>query len=139
MAYDSERLDAIFARTDGQCHLCRKKLVRKNYGNVNSRGAWEVEHSKPRSMGGTDHLNNLYAACVPCNRSKGNASTQSARSVYGFKAAPHSKVQKTKNGIVGAGAAGGIAWFLAPPQIKIPAMLVSMAFGALLGSNSEPE
>ena len=31
----------------------------------------EVEHSVPRRRR-NDHLNNLYAACVSCNRSKGS-------------------------------------------------------------------
>lgn len=139
MTYNQIKLDAIFGRTDGQCHICRKRLARKNYGDVGLRGAWEVEHSNPRSKGGTDHGNNLYAACIPCNRSKGNSSTRNARSKNGYINAPYSKVTKSKNACVGAGAGIGLAWLLVPPHIKIPAMVISAALGGYLGSKSEPE
>jgi len=137
MKVDTEKLDAIYKRTDGQCHICRKRLARKNYGKVGSRGAWEIEHSKPRSKGGTDHGNNLYAACISCNRSKGNSSNYTARSKNGYKAAPYSQVQKKKNAWIGAGAGGGLALLLCPPQIRIPAMIVCAALGGHLGKNSE--
>lgn len=139
MVFDQGKLDAIFGRTDGQCHICRRKLSRKNYGNVGSRGAWEVEHSKPRSKGGTDHRNNLYAACVSCNRSKGNSSTYTARAKNGFRTAPYSRVQKSQNAWFGAGTGVGLAWLLSPPQIKIPAMIIGAAIGGLVGERSEPE
>jgi 5-methylcytosine-specific restriction endonuclease McrA len=35
------------------------------------RGVWEVEHSVARAKCGSNHGNNLYAACITCNRSKG--------------------------------------------------------------------
>ena len=108
MSFDKEKLDKVFKRTDGHCHICRKRLVRKNYGKVSGRGIWEVEHSNPRSKGGTDRLNNLYAACVSCNRSKGNSATRSARANNGFKAAPLSRKAKAKNAAL-AGTGGAIA------------------------------
>ena len=139
MAFEFDRLDSIFERTDGHCHICRNKLVRKNYGPVKAHGAWEVDHSRPHSKGETDHLNNLYASCVSCNRSKGNSSTRSARSRNGYKGAPYSQSQKQKNVVVGAGIFGSIVWLCAPPQIKLPAALLGAAFGRWVGSNSEPE
>ena len=38
MAFDQQRQDAIFKKTDGRCHICRKRLARKNYGAVGARG-----------------------------------------------------------------------------------------------------
>lgn len=139
MGFDTGKLDAIYGRTDGQCHICRKRLARKNYGKLGSRGAWEVEHSKPRSKGGTGHANNLYAACIPCNRSKGNASTRSARLKNGNKAAPYSSARKRKNACVGAGTVGSIAYLLVPPQIKILALCVGFVAGGVAGHKREPE
>ncbi len=72
MTYSDERLTRIFHKTDGWCEYCGKKLAWSNYGNPNGRGGWEVDHSIPLSKGGTDHLNNLVPACIPCNREKGN-------------------------------------------------------------------
>ena len=96
----SDRLNRIFSRTGGQCHICRKQLCFGNYGAIGKRGAWEIEHSRPRSRGGTDHLNNLYAACISCNRSKGNGTTASARGGNGYRAAPLSKQNSScKSGI----------------------------------------
>ena len=54
MSFDFERREQIFGKTDGDCHICGKKLAWSNYGIVGARAAWEVEHSVPRSAGGTD-------------------------------------------------------------------------------------
>jgi len=70
MQFDDELLNQIFEKTDGHCYHCGKKLAWQNYGNSNGKGGWEVDHSIPVSKGGTDHLNNLFPSCVPCNRSK---------------------------------------------------------------------
>jgi len=139
MSVDTEKLETIYKRTDGQCHLCRKRLARKNYGKPGSRGAWEVEHSKPQSKGGTDHGNSLYAACISCNRSKGNSSTRSARSKNGYKAAPFSPSQKKKNSLIGAGSGAMLAWALCPPHIKIVGMVLGAILGAHVGKAHEPD
>jgi len=68
MPYSEDELDRIFSRTRGKCHLCHGQLARSNYAREGERGAWEVEHSVPRSRGGTDHLNNLFASHIECNR-----------------------------------------------------------------------
>src|ERR1700755_2796787 len=94
MAYDYETLRRIFDRTDGDCHLCCRRLSFSNYADHGSRGAWEVEHSVPVSQGGTDHLNNLYAAHISCNRSKAAQSSRKARSQYGRKRAPYCREKK---------------------------------------------
>src|SRR6266481_309133 len=70
VAYMREQLRRIYDKTNGSCHLCGKKLAFTNYGEVGARAAWEVEHSIPLANGGTHHGNNLFASCVPCNRSK---------------------------------------------------------------------
>ena len=31
---------------------------------------WEIDHSKPQSKGGSDHLNNLQPLCTKANRQK---------------------------------------------------------------------
>ena len=89
--YSNDQLNSIFDRTDGQCHICRDKLKWKNYGIIGELGSWEVDHSNPKANGGTDRMNNLYAACIPCNRSKGSKSTRSQRRKYGYTAAPESR------------------------------------------------
>ncbi len=139
MAFTNEKLNLIFDRTDGCCHICRKKLNFQNYGMFGKQGDWEVEHSKPKSKGGTNHRNNLYAACISCNRSKNNSSTRSARIKHGYKGAPFSRNKRIENSVAGAGTLGTIAWFLAPPHLKVAAVLVSVAAGGLIGYNSEPE
>ena len=35
-------------------------------------GVWEVDHIKPKSIGGKNDINNLQIMCPPCNRKKGN-------------------------------------------------------------------
>jgi hypothetical protein len=52
MAYTDERLNRIYDRTNGYCHICHKKLSFVNYAQYGWRGAWEVDHSKPKAKGG---------------------------------------------------------------------------------------
>ena len=81
MKYSDERLWRIFEKTDGYCYHCGKKLAWSNYGNTDGRAGWEVDHSVPKSKGGTYHLNNLVPSCIPCNRDKGNLSSKQYRAI----------------------------------------------------------
>lgn len=42
-----------------------------SYGK-NSEKGWEIDHSKPKKRGGTDHLNNLRPLQTNANRKKGD-------------------------------------------------------------------
>lgn len=42
-----------------------------SYGKPTEKG-WEIDHSKPQSKGGTDHLNNLRPLKTSENRKKGD-------------------------------------------------------------------
>ena len=129
MAFSKEQLRKIYDRTYGYCHICKKKLSFSNYGYYGLKGAWEVEHSNPKSKGGTDRLNNLYASCISCNRSKNNKSTRSARAQYGRTKAPLSKEKRTevrKNNSITGGVLGGIIGSVAGP--------IGTALGASIGA-----
>ena len=138
MAFTDQQLNDIYDRTFGRCHICRKKLAWKNYGVARAWAAWEVEQSRPRARGGTDHRNNLYAACIPCNRSKGRGSTTSARGAHGYTRAPLSRTKRREvrrsNAVDGAvvGAALGL---LGGPGIA----LLGAALGAKVGYEQNPD
>ena len=70
MGFDSKTINYVYEKTDGYCNYCGKKLSFKNYGKPGNRGAWEIDHSKPKSKGGTNYRRNLIPACVACNRDK---------------------------------------------------------------------
>ncbi len=139
MAYTDETLSAIYDRTSGYCHICGKKLAFTNYGKPGARGAWEVEHSVARANGGTDRLNNLYAACIPCNREKRDGSTRTARAHNGRTRAPLSRERrgaaKTRNALAG-GAAGAILGgrFFGPAGALIGGLI-----GAAVGKSAKVE
>ena len=77
------KLQRIYRRTDGFCHLCHKKLSYSNYSVIRgSRGAWSIEYSKPKVKGVSDHINNLFPACISCNEDKGTKSTKVAGLKY---------------------------------------------------------
>lgn len=56
----------VLTKADGRCHLCGTRL---------SLNSMEMEHSRPKSLGGTNHMNNLMPSCRSCNREKGNRLT----------------------------------------------------------------
>lgn len=138
MAYQMQDLIKILKRTDGRCHLCREELHINDYGRQDLDMGWEVDHSRPQSKGGTDHLNNLFPACISCNRSKGNASNRREREKHGYRNPPYSSKQKTRNALTG-GTVGALATFLVPPQFRLLAFIASSAAGALIGYLNEPE
>lgn len=128
----------IYNRTTGYCHICGKKLAFENYGAFGLKGAWEIEHSNPKSKGGTNRLNNLYPSCISCNRCKNKNSTRSARSKYGRTKAPLSKIArketKKNNSIVG-GILGGLVGSIFGPVGTI----TGSAIGASIGYNKNPD
>jgi 5-methylcytosine-specific restriction endonuclease McrA len=133
--FDDEQKLKVYEKTDGCCHLCHKKIAKKNYGVISARGAWEIDHSKPVSKNGSNHMNNYQPACIPCNRSKGNSSTQSARLRHGVTALPKSKQQKVeirKRKVLGSAGAGAIVGMRFGPIGGI----VGAVAGALIGSHS---
>jgi 5-methylcytosine-specific restriction endonuclease McrA len=138
MTYSGDELRAIYDRTSGYCHLCHKKLSFNNYGKAGSHAPWEVEHSKPKANGGTNSLNNLYAACISCNRSKGASSTATARSKNGKSRAPLSvakrKNEKLKNAIAGGTLGGIIGSIFGPAGLFLGALA-----GSHLGHRSNPD
>jgi len=79
VAYSNEVLSYIYDKNDGYCTYCSKKLAFRNYGRPDERQAWEVDHSVPKSRGGTDYLRNLVPACIDCNRQKGTRLGKSVR------------------------------------------------------------
>jgi len=138
MGYSEERLNDIFDRTDGRCHLCHNKLTFNSYGQLSLRGAWEIEHSNPRARGGTNRLNNLYAACIVCNRSKGAGSTKTARARNEKTKAPMSASKrenaKQKNTAIGA-IIGGALGSLAGKKEAVTGAII----GAFIGHAQDPE
>ncbi len=126
--------DKVLEKTDRCCHICHKKLAKKNYGVVVMRGAWEVDHSIPISKGGSNHLNNLFPACIPCNRKKGNSSNAVARKPHGLLVAPMSKKAKEskrkKSILTGLVVGAGFGTAFGPIGT-----LVGAGIGALVGSD----
>ena len=136
MKFTSQQLAAIYRRTSGYCHLCHKKLARRNYGRPGARGAWEVEHSIPQSIGGTHHSNNLYPACCSCNRQKGCVSTRTTRRWNHKTKAPLSverrKIAKTENTFLGAVGGGLAGLLLGGPVLGVIGALTGGSVGKSL-------
>lgn len=139
MAFEAESLDRIFSRTSGYCHICHKKLCRKNYGKHGARGAWEVEHSVPQSKGGTDRFSNLYAAHIRCNRQKSDYSTRTARAWNGRTRAPLSQERRDnatrENTFWGAIAVGFAGLCLGGPVLGLAGLFA----GGHLGRSLNPD
>lgn len=82
MAYSDDELNYIYDKTGGYRYHCGKRLAFTNYGSYGTRAAWEVDHSRSKSNGGTDYLRNLVPSCIPCNRSKGTLHSRQFRSFF---------------------------------------------------------
>ncbi len=138
MIFTRSQLRRIYDRSTGYCHICHKKLAFSNYGACGSRGAWEVEHSRPHAKGGTDRLTNLYAACISCNRSKGKHVTRTARAKHGKTRAPLSakkrKSTRAENAVL-AGLAGAAIGAIFGPAGAV----AGAAVGAHLGHKKNPD
>lgn len=138
MKYTEEQLDCIYSRTSGYCHICHKKLSRRNYAKYGERGAWEVDHSKARVNGGADHTNNYFAACIGCNRQKCDSTTATARQWNGKQRAPLSrerrKEAKFKNGVAGAFLGGLCGAVLGPGGAVVGSII-----GACVGGGQNPD
>jgi HNH endonuclease len=138
MAFTKKELRKIYDRANGKCHICHKKLAFTNYGLMYLKGAWEVEHSNPKSLGGTNRLNNLYPACISCNRSKNNKSTRYARAKHGKTRAPLSKDKRKiakRDGAITGGIIGGLIGSIGGPW----GVAVGATIGAKLGHDKDPD
>lgn len=60
--------DKLLFRSDYKCEYCHRVLLNAAWPE-----SWQIEHIKPRSNGGTDHINNLAVACPRCNLNKREA------------------------------------------------------------------
>lgn len=135
---DSKRRKQIYSKTDGYCHLCHKKLLLKNYSISGVKGGWQVEHSRAKANGGTDHLNNLFAACISCNLTKGTKRSKTIRSRNGVTRAPYSKAKKESIKVTNTltGAATG---FIAGSPFGPFGMAIGGAIGAMIGNSNSPK
>jgi hypothetical protein len=88
VAYGNDVLNFLYDKTSGRCHLCRRRVAFRNYGQVGTRGCWEVDHANARARGGSNHMRNLLPACIGCNRSKQHRTTRSVRRAFGYSNAP---------------------------------------------------
>ncbi len=138
MAFSGDWLNDIYDRTSGYCHLCHKKLAFQNYNKRGQRGAWHVEHSNARARGGTDRLNNLYAACIDCNLVKGTLTTKTVRSWKGKSRAPLSGPKRARAKAIDAASGalmGGAVGSFAGPWGAV----IGAAVGARLGYRKNPD
>lgn len=135
---EKEKLQKIYRKTDGYCHICHKKLSLSNYGVHGAKGSWHIEHSVAKVNGGSDHMNNLYPACISCNIDKGTSHTKTARSKHGNSRAPYSKAKKKKirnNNIAAGTIIGGALGSVFGPV----GTMVGASLGAAIGNSSSPK
>lgn len=138
VSYDTETLGRIYDRTSGYCHICGKKLSLTNYACPGEKGAWEVEHSVPQAKGGTNHLNNLFAGCIQCNRDKSDQHARTARGWHGSRRAPLSRHKRAKakaqNAVLGGIIGGGIGAIFGPAGV-----VAGSTIGAAIGHGQNPD
>jgi len=137
MKYDIELLRKIYDKTGGRCHICKKQLSFRNWGDPEGKGGWEIDHSVPKSRGGSDHLNNLYPACVGCNREKSATTTRTSRAWHGRTKAPLSK-EKEEEARVFYILAGLFIGGVAGSLIVRGLWWLGAIVGGVIGNNLDP-
>lgn len=95
-SHSEEELQRIFDSSSGKCHLCLKPVKFEAYGQPSREGGWEVDHSRPRAEGGSDHGNNLYPAHSSCNRRRGTRSAREVRAEHGYSRPPRSAEERKR-------------------------------------------
>jgi HNH endonuclease len=129
--YSAEIREAIYDRSDGRCHLCRRRLAFANYGRTGRRGAWHVDHSRARARGGVDDGRNFYAACVSCNCSKQDQDNRSVRRAFGYTRAPLSRRRRQEARVSNAILGGGATWLIARAALAAgPALGLALVVAA---------
>jgi hypothetical protein len=82
----------VLARDGGVCQVCR--ISEAN----------DVDHIWPRRLGGRDHIDNLRAACGPCNKAKGGRVSLEAASttdlIQGVQTLTDRAAEMTREGSV---------------------------------------
>lgn len=130
---DDAKVRKAFDRTRGRCHICAGDLVWANRGANGARGAWHLEHSVPLALGGTNHGNNLYVACIDCNIAKGTRSTAAARRGNGRTRAPASAAtierRRSENRWLGGSGLGLAGLAVGGPVGFIAGAVVGAVFG----------
>lgn len=64
----SRTKSVIYYKTNGHCAYCGEWL--------DPFSSWTVDHVIPKASGGTDDIDNLVAACKPCNCAKKDMSDE---------------------------------------------------------------
>lgn len=60
----------LFAKFEGHCAYCGESLLNT---------AWNIDHIKPKSLGGTNAIENLNPSCCRCNTWKKSSSIEGFR------------------------------------------------------------
>lgn len=89
MAFNKATRQIVFNKYEGRCAYCGKILTEKRMN---------IDHIKPKVMGGTDNIENLNPSCWECNNYKCHSSLETMRE-YLLKMVnelPHERLFKSK-------------------------------------------
>lgn len=134
VSYTEEELKNMYDSTSGRCHLCGEKIDFDAYPTE-----WEVDHSRPRSKGGTEHGNNLYPAHKSCNRARQNRLASVIRDQNGLSKPPLSRKQRKKKKKDKALTWGGLAAIAGVLLGGPPGAVAAGAIGAVAGHEQDPD
>ena len=55
---NSHRICGICGKQKNK-EYCYRRIMYGSYGDINSKYGWNIDHKRPKSMGGTDKVSNL--------------------------------------------------------------------------------
>ena len=74
MAITREKRKILYFISGGKCPSCNKQIQNKHRNLLDS--YMTVDHIVPKSLGGTDNIDNLRPLCRDCNNKRGNAAIE---------------------------------------------------------------
>lgn len=139
MSYTNDQKRRALDRSGGKCHLCGTQLHLGAYGKRDSPFGWHMDHSVAKARGGhPTNENNLRAACIPCNVSKGAGTNGRVRAQAGRTRSPLTERERTAarttQGVAGLTAGAAVGAFIGGPIGAV----IGGALGAAGGASIEP-
>ena len=128
--YSFQRLVKIFKKTEGCCHVCKKKIDFKLYAKLHHKNGWQiVDRSRTEASGGNSAITNLWPVHAQCKLGQRTGKSRNARKAQEYShSSTEKRIQKDRREIVG-GLVGGTLGLAAGPAGVVAGAALGVEIG----------